>query len=96
MADSSFKATLVDYDEDLFAPPNWVGKELARHGIEWVVGQYRSPEAASSKCSGDMVRRPKSLEYAVRRIPFDIRSPRIISSMVAIYSACKKYWGIQV
>jgi D-3-phosphoglycerate dehydrogenase len=44
--DLSFKTTLVDYDEDLFAPPNWVGEELARHGIEWVMGQHRSPEAA--------------------------------------------------
>jgi len=44
--DSPFKVTLVDYDEDLFAPPNWVGEDLARHGIEWVMGQYRSPEAA--------------------------------------------------
>ena len=37
---------LVDYDEDLFAPPSWVGEELARHGIEWAMGQYRSPEVA--------------------------------------------------
>lgn len=46
MENSSFKATLVDYDEDLFAPPDWVGEELARHSIEWSMGQYRSPEAA--------------------------------------------------
>lgn len=46
MEDSSFKAILVDYDEDLFAPPDWVGEELARHGIEWGMGQYRSPQAA--------------------------------------------------
>jgi len=46
MEDSPFKATLIDYDEDLFAPPNWMGEELARDGIVWVVGQYRSPEAA--------------------------------------------------
>jgi D-3-phosphoglycerate dehydrogenase len=46
MVDLLFKAMLVDYDEDLFAPPNWVGEELARHGIEWAMGQYRSPEAA--------------------------------------------------
>jgi D-3-phosphoglycerate dehydrogenase len=46
MADLPFKAILVDYDEDLFPPPGWVGEELARHGIEWAMGQYRSPEAA--------------------------------------------------
>ena len=44
-AHRSFKAVLVDYDEDLFAPPDWVGEELARHGIEWLAGQYRTPEA---------------------------------------------------
>ena len=45
MAHSSFKAVLVDYDEDLFAPPHWVEGELAHHGIEWIVGQHRTPEA---------------------------------------------------
>ena len=45
MADHVFKATLVDYDEDLFAPPHWVAEELARHGIEWSPGQHRAPEA---------------------------------------------------
>ena len=45
MAQRSFKATLVDYDEDLFAPPHWVAGELARHGIEWIAGQHRVPEA---------------------------------------------------
>jgi D-3-phosphoglycerate dehydrogenase len=42
---SSFQAVLVDYDEDLFPPPDWVGGELARHGIAWRVGQHRTPEA---------------------------------------------------
>jgi D-3-phosphoglycerate dehydrogenase len=46
MADLPFKAILIDYDEDLFAPPSWVGEELADHGIEWDMGQYRSPEGA--------------------------------------------------
>lgn len=45
MGNRSFKAVLVDYDEDLFAPPDWVGEELARHGIEWIAGQHRTPEA---------------------------------------------------
>ena len=31
-----FKAVLVDYDEDLFDPPDWLGAELSLAGIEWV------------------------------------------------------------
>ena len=42
---STFQVVLADYDEDLFAPPTWVGDELARHGIDWVMGQHRTPEA---------------------------------------------------
>ncbi len=45
MAHPSFKAVLVDYDEDLFAPPHWVEGELAHHGIDWIAGQHRTPEA---------------------------------------------------
>jgi D-3-phosphoglycerate dehydrogenase len=45
MAHCAFKAVLVDYDEDLFAPPDWVEADLAQHGIEWSVGQHRTPEA---------------------------------------------------
>ena len=45
MTDHAFTAVLVDYDEDLFVPPDWVGDELAPHGIEWIVGQHRTPEA---------------------------------------------------
>ncbi|MGD9049876.1 MAG: C-terminal binding protein [Anaerolineae bacterium] len=44
-AHRSFKAVLVDYDEDLFEPPDWVAEELARHGIKWNAGQHRTPEA---------------------------------------------------
>lgn len=40
-----FQAMLVDYDEDLFAPPDWVGDHLARAGIEWIAGHYQTPEA---------------------------------------------------
>jgi hypothetical protein len=43
---SAFKAVLVDYDEELFTPPAWIGGELARSGIEWVEGQHRTPELA--------------------------------------------------
>jgi len=45
MAHHAFKAALVDYDEDLFAPPHWITGELAGHGIEWIAGQHRVPEA---------------------------------------------------
>lgn len=39
-----FRAVLVDFDDDLFDPPEWVAGELARVGIEWVVGQNRTPD----------------------------------------------------
>jgi len=56
MANRSFQAVLVDYDEDLFAPPDWVGEELGRHGITWSVGQHRTPEAVLQAArSGDVV-----------------------------------------
>lgn len=42
----SYKAVLVDYDEDLFTPCGWEGQMLAEAGIEWVMGQYRTPEQA--------------------------------------------------
>ena len=45
MANYSFKAVLVDYEEDLFSPRGWEGDVLAQAGIEWVVGQHRTPEA---------------------------------------------------
>jgi D-3-phosphoglycerate dehydrogenase len=48
MPDHSFQVVLLDYDEDLFPPPPWVGAELARQGIGWTAGQYRTPEAALS------------------------------------------------
>lgn len=56
MAEQPFTTVLVDYDEDLFTPPDWVGEELARHGIRWIVGQHRTPEAALEAArSGDVV-----------------------------------------
>jgi D-3-phosphoglycerate dehydrogenase len=36
----------VDYDEDLFSPRGWEGALLGQAGIEWEVGQHRSPETA--------------------------------------------------
>ena len=40
-----FTATLIDYDEDLFEPPDWIGTELELAGVRWAAGQYREPEA---------------------------------------------------
>jgi D-3-phosphoglycerate dehydrogenase len=39
---NKFKVILVDYDEDLFTPPEWIDEYLQSYGIEWVKGQYRS------------------------------------------------------
>jgi D-3-phosphoglycerate dehydrogenase len=56
MTNHTFTAVLVDYDEDLFTPPTWVSDELARHGIEWIVGQYRTPQAVLEAAqTGDVV-----------------------------------------
>jgi len=41
---ADYEVVLVDYDEDLFAPPEWVGEELARLGASWSIGQYRNSE----------------------------------------------------
>jgi D-3-phosphoglycerate dehydrogenase len=54
MAD--FVAALIDYDDDLFPPPASMGEELAREGIEWIVGQHRTHEAVLSAAQlGDVV-----------------------------------------
>jgi D-3-phosphoglycerate dehydrogenase len=53
---SPFRTVLVDYDDDLFTPPPWVVGELAGAGIEWVVGQHRTPEAVLEAArEGDVV-----------------------------------------
>ncbi|GIK36467.1 MAG: dehydrogenase [Chloroflexota bacterium] len=46
MMTPSFKAVLVDYDQELFTPPGWISAELAQHGIDWVEGQHRTLETA--------------------------------------------------
>jgi D-3-phosphoglycerate dehydrogenase len=71
---SPFKAVLVDYDEDLFAPPAWVEGELAQHGIEWTAGQHRTPEAVLQAAGdGDLVMiqsvRPLLDEALIQRLP---------------------------
>ncbi len=79
MEDSSFKATLVDYDEDLFAPPNWAGEELARHGIEWVMGQYRSPEAVLEAArASDVVMIQSVRPLLTRTVIEQLERPRCI------------------
>ena len=45
MSHYSFKAVLVDYDEDLFSPRGWEGETLAQAGIGWEVYQHRTAEA---------------------------------------------------
>jgi D-3-phosphoglycerate dehydrogenase len=46
MANRPFKTVLIDFDEDLFAPPTGAGEILVEHGISWIVGQCRTSEAA--------------------------------------------------
>jgi D-3-phosphoglycerate dehydrogenase len=46
VTNQALRAVLVDYDEDLFEPPAWIGSELAAQGITWVAGQHRTPAAA--------------------------------------------------
>lgn len=59
-----YKAVLVDYDEDLFSPRGWEGEMLAQAGIEWVVGQHRTPETAlEAACNADVV-----IVQSVRRL----------------------------
>ena len=36
-----FEVVLVDYDDDLFTPPDWLSDELGDLGARWTVGQYR-------------------------------------------------------
>jgi D-3-phosphoglycerate dehydrogenase len=55
MTHHAFRAVLVDYDEDLFAPPDWVEGELAQHGIEWSAGQHRTPQAVLEAARGSDV-----------------------------------------
>jgi D-3-phosphoglycerate dehydrogenase len=53
---STFKAVLVDYDEELFTPPAWIGGELAQYGVEWHEGQHRAPDVAlEAALQGDVV-----------------------------------------
>jgi D-3-phosphoglycerate dehydrogenase len=79
MADPTFTATLIDYDDDLFAPPDWVGDELAGHGIEWVVGQHRSPEAALDAArASDVVLQQSIIPLLTQGVITQLDRPRCI------------------
>ena len=52
MATFTHRAVLIDYDEDLFEPVGFEGEMLAGAGIEWVVGQHRTPETAGAAAQG--------------------------------------------
>lgn len=47
-----YRVSLVDYDEDLFAPQGWEGDFLGASGADWVVGQHRTPETAMAAAKG--------------------------------------------
>ena len=64
---SAFTAVLVDYDEDLFAPQGWEGELLAGHGITWIAGQHRTPEAALEAARGGDVVMIQSLRPLLAR-----------------------------
>lgn len=49
---AAFKVVLIDYDEDLFAPPSWVADELGQNGIDWVVGQNRTRQSVLKAARG--------------------------------------------
>jgi len=41
---AQYEVVLVDYDDDLFAPPEWMGSALAEVGASWTIGQYRGQD----------------------------------------------------
>lgn len=46
MVKEGFTAVLIDYDEDLFTPPSWIGESLSEQGIGWIEGRYRTFDSA--------------------------------------------------
>jgi len=51
-----FTAVLIDYDDDLFDPPDWLAGDLELAGIRWIAGQYREPGVALNIArEGDLV-----------------------------------------
>jgi D-3-phosphoglycerate dehydrogenase len=65
--EQSYRAVLVDYDEDLFTPPAWIASEVAPHGIEWVQGQWRTPETALEAARDADVVLIQSLRFLLTR-----------------------------
>jgi D-3-phosphoglycerate dehydrogenase len=51
-----FAAALIDYDDDLFEPPDWIARDLELAGVRWTAGQHREPEAVLAAArEGDVV-----------------------------------------
>jgi len=67
MANGSFRAILIDYDEDLFSPQGWEGALVGQAGIEWEVGQHRSPETALEAGRGADVLMVQSVRHLLTR-----------------------------
>ena len=59
MTDSTaleYKVVLLDYDDDLFSPPAWLGDALAEADASCLVGQYRDEEEIIElTCDADVV-----------------------------------------
>lgn len=67
MKDYSHTAVLVDYDEDLFAPPPGIGHELEQHNIAWIEAQCQTTEAALELAGGADVVLQQSLRPLLTR-----------------------------
>ena len=51
-----FTVVLIDYDDDLFEPPDWMAGDLELAGIRWVAGQHREPDLALAAArKGDVI-----------------------------------------
>ena len=69
-----FTVVLIDYDDDLFEPPDWLVSDLELAGIRWVAGQYREPaQALAVAREGDVVivqsLRPLLTRAAIQQLP---------------------------
>ena len=69
-----FTVVLIDYDDDLFEPPDWLASDLELAGIRWVAGQYREPaQTLAAAREGDVVivqsLRPLLTRAAIQQLP---------------------------
>ncbi|MHB1296394.1 MAG: C-terminal binding protein [Anaerolineae bacterium] len=56
MSSERFRVVLVDYDEDLFTPPQGIAEELAAAGLGYTAGQWRTEgEALQAARDADVV-----------------------------------------